>query len=59
MAGVFLLSQPLLQSWAAASTSILSPTVCLRRRVVCTAEPHGLTRERPCYLHPWKLPLLP
>lgn len=59
MAGAFLLSQPLLQSWAAASTSILSPTKCLRRRVACTAEPDSPTRERPRYPQPWKLLLLP
>lgn len=41
VAGAFLLSQPLLQSWAAASTSILSPTTCMRRRWVCTSEPRS------------------
>lgn len=42
VAGAFLLPQPLLQSWAAASTSILSPTTCMRRQGECTSEPLSL-----------------
>lgn len=56
VAGAFLLSQPLLQSWAAASASILSPTMCLRRQVVRTAEPRSPTGRGPATHVPGNFP---
>lgn len=55
----FLLSQPLLQSWAAASTSILSPTVQMRRRGVCVAKPHSLLGRGPATHGPGNFPISP
>lgn len=54
--GAFLLSQPLLQSWAAASASILSPTMCLRRQVVRTAEPRSSRGRGPATHVPGNFP---
>lgn len=52
----FLLSPPLLQSWAAASTSILSPTMCMRRRGVCMAKPCSLPQKSPATHSPANFP---
>lgn len=58
-APTFLLSQSLLQSWAAASTSILSPTVRMRRRGVCAAKPCSLLGRGPATHGPRNFPFSP